>query len=180
MDSKVLTTSKASWLTLLSPKTVNSHCPLFILKPHPPLFVVFFCFFSVCRLSCPAVILIWVRLLKYARAFHSIGPLIAIIGHLIGDILRYFVLYGIFLVPYVICFWVVFGGERAAGLPYNDELTKVYRTAIMVFRMSLIDEYPFPVRAYTCMLSNAFFFHLTPLYVSLCAHVCSYLLPLMN
>lgn len=41
MDSKVLTTLKASWLTLLSPKTVNSRCPLFILKPHPPLF---FCF----------------------------------------------------------------------------------------------------------------------------------------
>lgn len=97
------------------------------------------------RLSCPAVILIWVRLLKYARAFHSIGPLIAIIGHLFGDILRYFVLYSVFLVPYVICFWVVFGGDRAAGIPDNYDLTRIYRTAIMVFRISLIDEYPFDV-----------------------------------
>ena len=125
------------------------------------------------RLSCPAVILIWFRLLKYARAFHSIGPLIAIIGHLIGDILRYFVLYGIFLVPYVICFWVVFGGERAAGLPYNDELTKVYRTAIMVFRMSLIDEYPFHVRVY--MQSNrANYILISDLYM------CRHLKKLMN
>jgi hypothetical protein len=121
------------------------------------------------RLSCPAVILIWVRLLKYARAFKSIGPLIAIIGHLIGDILRYFVLYGIFLVPYVICFWVVFGGERAAGLPHNFELTKVYRTAIMVFRMSLIDEYPFPVSPSL----NIIFFYLT-------SSLCRYLVKLMN
>ena len=132
--------------------------------------------FFECRLSCPAVILIWVRLLKYARAFHSIGPLIAIIGHLIGDILRYFVLYGIFLVPYVICFWVVFGGERAAGLPYNFELTKVYRTAIMVFRMSLIDEYPFPVRpSYNKINAN-------PMISLLSSHLllCSYLVKLMN
>lgn len=95
------------------------------------------------RLSCPAVVLIWVRVLKYARAFHSIGPLIAIIRHLIGDILRFFVVYGIFFIPYVICFWVVFGGERATGQPDNDDLTKFYRALIMVFRMSLIDDYPY-------------------------------------
>ena len=86
------------------------------------------------------------RLLKYARAFHAIGPLIAIIGHLIGDILRYFALYTTFLVPYVICFWIMFGGDRAEGQPENEDLTKVYRAAIMVFRMSLIDDYPYSVR----------------------------------
>lgn len=96
-------------------------------------------------MACPGVILIWVRLLKYARAFHAIGPLIAIIGHLIGDILRYFALYTTFLVPYVICFWIMFGGDRAEGQPENEDLTKVYRAAIMVFRMSLIDDYPYSV-----------------------------------
>ena len=103
----------------------------------------------VVRLACPGVILIWARLLKYARAFHAIGPLIAIIGHLIGDILRYFALYGVFLVPYVICFWIIFGGDRAAGQPDNDDLTKVYRTTIMVFRMSLIDDYPYSVSTWS-------------------------------
>ena len=86
------------------------------------------------------------RLLKYARAFHAIGPLIAIIGHLIGDILRYFTLYGIFLIPYVISFWIIFGGDRAAGEPDNSDLIKVYRTAVMVFRLSLTDDYPYNVR----------------------------------
>ena len=46
MDSKVLTTLKASWLTLLSPKIVNSLCLLFILKPHPPL-LFFLCMQTV-------------------------------------------------------------------------------------------------------------------------------------
>ena len=68
---------------------------------------------------------------------------------------------------------MVFGGERAAGLPYNDELTKVYRTAIMVFRMSLIDEYPFHVRVY--MQSNrANYILISDLYM------CRHLKKLMN
>ena len=76
------------------------------------------------------------------------GPLIAIIGHLIGDIVRYFVLYGIFLIPYVICFWLMFGGDRAEGEPENSDLTKVYRMTIMVFRLSHLDEYPYAVSVF--------------------------------
>ena len=52
------------------------------------------------RVSCIAVILIWIRLLKHARGFKSIGPLIAIIGQLIGDIIKYFIIFAIFFIPY--------------------------------------------------------------------------------
>ena len=90
--------------------------------------------------------MIWVRLLNHARGFRVLGPLVAIIGQLIGDILRYFALYSVFFIPYVICFWVLFGGEQANGVEDIDDLTKFYRVAIMMFRMSLIDDYPYMVR----------------------------------
>lgn len=96
------------------------------------------------RVSCFVIILIWVRLFKYARGFRSLGPLVAIITQLIGDILRYFVLYAIVLIPYVVCFWVLFGGQQPATNT-GEDLSAFYRVAIMMFRMSLIDDYPYSV-----------------------------------
>lgn len=96
------------------------------------------------RVSCFVIILIWVRLFKYARGFRSLGPLVAIIAQLIGDILRYFVLYAIVLIPYVVCFWVLFGGQQPATNT-GEDLSAFYRVAIMMFRMSLIDDYPYSV-----------------------------------
>lgn len=96
------------------------------------------------RVSCFVIILIWVRLFKHARGFRSLGPLVAIIAQLIGDILRYFVLYAIVLIPYVVCFWVLFGGQQPATNT-GEDLSAFYRVAIMMFRMSLIDDYPYSV-----------------------------------
>lgn len=94
------------------------------------------------------VILIWVRLFKHARGFRVFGPLVAIIAQSIGDIIRFFFLYCILFVPYVVCFWVLFGGSQSAALSAVDreDLTGFHRVAIMMFRMSLVDDYPFSVR----------------------------------
>lgn len=99
-------------------------------------------------MSCFVIIPIWVRLFKYARGFHTLGALVAIIGQLIGDILRYFVLFAIIFVPYVVCFWVLFGGVQSSGLTEEnrEDLTQFHRVAIMVFRIGLIDDYPYSVR----------------------------------
>ena len=99
------------------------------------------------------LIFIWVRLFKYARGFRSLGPLIAIVYQLIGDILRYFILYGIFFIPYVISIWVLFGGQQSAHLSDEDrqDLTVFYRVVSMMFRMGLIDDYPYDVRQIKCM-----------------------------
>ena len=45
------------------------------------------------------IALIWVRLLKYGRGFKIIGPVIAIISHLIGDICKYFTIKLVFYIP---------------------------------------------------------------------------------
>ena len=108
-------------------------------------------FYFLLRVSCVVLILIWVRLFKYARGFRSLGPLVAIVNQLIGDILRYFTLYCAFFVPYVLSVWVLFGGQQSANLPDNDkeDLTAFYRVVTMMFRMGLIDEYPYSVSVAT-------------------------------
>ena len=73
------------------------------------------------------------------------GPLIAILKSLIEDIIKYFILYGVFFIPYTICFFVLFGGVQSKNLEGADDLTSYPRVAVMCFRMSLIDEYPFEV-----------------------------------
>ncbi len=52
------------------------------------------------RVSCLGVLLIWIRLLKLARGFGSLGPLIAIIGQIIADIIKFMILFSIFFIPY--------------------------------------------------------------------------------
>ena len=111
------------------------------------------------RVSCFVVILIWVRLFKHARGFRVFGPLVAIIAQSIGDIIRFFFLYAILFVPYVVCFWVLFGGPQSTSLSDDDgeDLTVFHRVAIMIFRMSLVDDYPYSVRnQYSYVASFAF------------------------
>ncbi len=98
------------------------------------------------RFSCAAVLLIWVRLLNLVRALRALGPLVAIISELIADILRYFVVYLVFFVPYMISVWVLFGGDQSVAVAGNEDLTVLYRVIVVMFRMSLIDNFPYEVR----------------------------------
>ena len=100
------------------------------------------------RVSCFVIILIWVRLFRFASGFRPLGPLVAILTQTIGDIIRYFTLYTILFVPYVICFWVLFGGVQSENLSdtEREDLTQFQRVGIMIFRMGLIDDYPYSVR----------------------------------
>lgn len=109
------------------------------------------------------VLLIWGRLVKYASGFQSLGPLVAILQQSIRDILNYFILYAIFFVPYVICFWVLFGASQSTSLASEerDDLTTFHRVAIMIFRMGLIDEYPYSVRLKVKRLVGYMMMHIT-------------------
>lgn len=86
------------------------------------------------------------------------GPLVAILTQSIGDIIRYFILYTILFVPYVICFWVLFGGIQSENLSDDDreDLTQFQRVGIMIFRMGLIDEYPYSVRMHVASYQDPF------------------------
>ena len=102
------------------------------------------------RVACCNTVLLWVQLLKYLRALKFLGPLIAVYAGIIEDILRYFLLGMVFLVPYVICFWVMFGGPQSASLTGSakKDLSTVLHVAVMTFRMTLVDSYPYDVSPY--------------------------------
>ncbi len=45
-------------------------------------------------------------------------------------------------------FWVMFGGPQSASLPPGSakkDLSTIYHVAVMAFRMSLVDSYPYDV-----------------------------------
>ena len=74
--------------------------------------------------------------------FPAISPFIAVIRGLIADILRFVVMYVVLFVPFLICFWIIFSSvdDSVEG---SEELTRVHRMAFMLFRMTLIDDYPY-------------------------------------
>lgn len=81
------------------------------------------------------------------------GSLIAVIIEIGGDIIRYFVLALTIFIPYVISFWIVFGGAQSANNPNIADSTKrdlstPYHVAVMTFRIALIDSYPYDVRLF--------------------------------
>ncbi len=43
----------------------------------------------------------------------------------------------------MICFWVLFGGEQSSGEKEKSDLTTFHRVLIMLFRMSVVDDYPY-------------------------------------
>ena len=78
------------------------------------------------------------------------GLLISVIVEIGGDIFRYFLLATIIYIPYVISFWVVFGGPQSANNTAIADSTKrdlstFYHVAVMAFRITLIDSYPYDV-----------------------------------
>ena len=102
-----------------------------------------------------ATILLWIRLIRYLRAIPSMGSLIAVIVEIKGDIFRYFLLATIIFIPYVLSFWIIFGGPVSAnntaiaGSTRRD-LSTPYHVAVMGFRITLIDSYPYDVSATYC------------------------------
>lgn len=74
--------------------------------------------------------------------FQAISPFIAVIRGLIADILRFVMIYIIIYIPYLISFWIIFSSvdETVEG---SENLTKIHRMAFTLFRMTLIDDYPY-------------------------------------
>ncbi|XP_070556521.1 polycystin-2-like protein 2 [Ptychodera flava] len=86
------------------------------------------------RLFAITIIFVWLRLLKSARAFKSLGPFIVMCYNIIGDVARFCFLYFIVYIPYTCSFWMMFGGDV-------EEFETVSETLFSLFRMTLVDEY---------------------------------------
>lgn len=66
------------------------------------------------RIMSVTIILLWLRLMKVARAFALLGPFIVMLSHMVKDLLRFAFLYMEFYLPFVCAFWMIFGGSKKA------------------------------------------------------------------
>ncbi|CAH1772535.1 unnamed protein product [Owenia fusiformis] len=107
------------------------------------------------RIMAVTIILIWLRLMKNARAFATLGPFIVMLGHMVGDIVKFGFLYLEFFIPFACAFWMIFGGKKLpqsiAGTPaaVNATLIEVNgygdwnQLLFSMFRLTLVDEYDY-------------------------------------
>ncbi|XP_033645157.1 uncharacterized protein LOC117304686 isoform X3 [Asterias rubens] len=90
------------------------------------------------RFMAISIILIWLRFMKTARAFKSIGPFIVMLGHILGDVFKFGFLYLEFYIPYACAFWMIFGNNE--GIP---SMQTVDSLLFSLFRITLVDEYDY-------------------------------------
>uniref|UniRef100_A0A1I8GLG5 ANK_REP_REGION domain-containing protein n=1 Tax=Macrostomum lignano TaxID=282301 RepID=A0A1I8GLG5_9PLAT len=115
------------------------------------------------RIMAANIVLLWVRLLKYAKPFEFFGPFIVMLGMIAGDLLKFFLLYLEFLIPFACVFWTILGGEKnnlkeadvlQSGTLKNytahnftkvtvKNFGKVNELLFSVFRITLVDDYDY-------------------------------------
>ena len=92
------------------------------------------------RILACSIILVWVRLLKFARPFPSQGPFVVILDNILGDTIRWGFVIGMFYIPYAVAFWMLFGGRSDHPVKGYDT---VYRLVYTIIRFPLVDNYGF-------------------------------------
>jgi hypothetical protein len=55
------------------------------------------------------LLVIWIRIAKYARPFQSTGPIVVIFSHIMEDIIKCSFLFAMLFIPYSCAFWLTFG-----------------------------------------------------------------------
>ncbi|XP_061181626.1 transient receptor potential cation channel subfamily V member 3-like [Saccostrea echinata] len=101
------------------------------------------------RIMSVTIILLWLRLMKVARAFSLLGPFIVMLSHMVKDLLRFAFLYLEFYLPFVCAFWMIFGGSKRDYYDYNNIVNvegygNFGDVFYSLFRLTLVDEYDFP------------------------------------
>ena len=88
--------------------------------------------------SCAVVLIfVWLRLMKYCRSFHSLGPFITMLGHVVQTTFKFAFLFFEIFIPYCCAFWILFGEKPGTEFMYFNDL--VYQ----VFMMTLVANYKF-------------------------------------
>ena len=89
------------------------------------------------RFVAVALILTWVRLMKFCRSFQTLGPFITMLGHVIDATIKFAFLFFELFIPYCCAFWIIFGGTKGTEFQNFNDL--VYQ----VFMMTLVADYEF-------------------------------------
>ena len=86
------------------------------------------------------LILVWVRLLKFARPFPSQGPFVVILDNILVDTVRWGFVIAMFYIPYAAAFYMMFGARSQRPVRGYDSFVSLSYTII---RYPLVDNYGF-------------------------------------
>ncbi|XP_057317372.1 uncharacterized protein LOC130662503 isoform X2 [Hydractinia symbiolongicarpus] len=84
------------------------------------------------------LIFLWLRMLKYARPFKTLGPFVVMLSHVTVDTLKIFHLSMHFFVPYIAAFWVIFGMYNVEGYT-----TKEGELVYNIFQIMVVGDFNF-------------------------------------
>ena len=94
----------------------------------------------VIKIMACTLILIWVRMLKFARPFPTQGPFVVMLDHIMVDTAKWSFLLAMIYIPFAAAFWMVFGGRTANPIKGYDTIPNLIFTMI---RFPLVDDYNF-------------------------------------
>ena len=94
----------------------------------------------VVKIMASTLILIWLRMLKFARPLPTQGPFVVILDHIIVDTFQWMFLLAMIYIPFGAAFWMVFGGRTANPVEGYESIPNLFFTMI---RLSLVDHYNF-------------------------------------
>lgn len=89
------------------------------------------------RIAAVALILIWLRLMKFFRSFQTLGPFITMLGHVVDATFKFGFLFFEVFIPYCCAFWILFGSRADTEFNHFNDL--IYQ----VFMMTLVADYEF-------------------------------------
>ena len=85
------------------------------------------------RIITVLLLVLWFRIMKYARPFEGTGPFVVVFGHIIWDIINWGFLFVIIFIPYACAFWITFGRESQQPVEsYSDISPLLYNLFSMV------------------------------------------------
>ena len=91
-------------------------------------------------ITMPLLLVIWLRIFKYARPFESAGPFIVIFSSVMGDIAKWAFLNLVIVIPFTCAFWMTFG---AISLNPVDGYNHVGPLLYNMFSMMVVDSHGF-------------------------------------
>lgn len=92
------------------------------------------------RIITMLVLVLWFRIMKYARPFKSAGPFVVIFGHIIQDILNWGLLLVVIFIPYACAFWILFG--KASRNPV-ESYSSISPLMYNLFSMVVVNDHDF-------------------------------------
>ncbi len=86
----------------------------------------------------PLLLIVWLRILKYARPFENAGPFVVIFGHVLGDIVKWGFLNAIIVIPFTCAFWITFGATSLKPVAGYDNVGPLLYN---IFSMMVVNDH---------------------------------------